>query len=83
MGPGDVVDVWVWGNSSARLLVDDLEHRVRLSVINGEWRRSKVEVINNHPLDADQRARIKLPRGAEAPATKATPPPNIEAPAPE
>lgn len=75
--PGDVVDLWVWGNSSARLLVDELEHRVQLSVVNGDWRRSKLEVIINHPLTDAQKAKIKLPRGAET----STPVPPAPAPA--
>lgn len=61
---GEVVDRWEWGNSRARLLIDGLEHRVRLSVVNSEWRRAKLELINNNPLDADQRKRIKQPRGS-------------------
>ena len=83
--PGDVVDRWVWGNSSARLRVDDLEHRVQLSVVNGDWRRSKLEIIVNHPLTPEQAAKIKLPRGAEAPAsTDSTPAPDpAPAPAPQ
>ena len=61
---GDVVDRWIWGNSSARLLIDDLEHRIQLSVVNGEWRRSKLELILNHPLNPEQESRIKQPRNA-------------------
>jgi hypothetical protein len=66
---GDVVDRWEWSNANARLLIDDMQHRVRLSVVNGEWKRAKVEIINNNPLDEDQQTRIKLPRGSEAPAS--------------
>jgi len=58
----DTVDRWEWGNSEARLLVDGLEQRVRLTVVNGEWRRSKLELINNDPLSPEQRARIKQPK---------------------
>ena len=66
--PGAVVDRWQWSNSRARLLIDGLQHRVRLSVVNGEWRRSKLEIINNNPLSAAQKQRIKPVRGAEQPA---------------
>lgn len=66
--PGDVVDRWVWGNSRARLLIDGLEHRVRLSVVNGDWRRAKLEIINNNPLSPAQEQRIKPARGADEPA---------------
>jgi hypothetical protein len=59
----DVIDRWEWGNSSARLRIDGLEQRVRLSVVNKDWRRAKLELINNHPLTDEQTAKIKLPRG--------------------
>lgn len=62
---GDVVDRWEWGNARARLLIDGLEHRVRLTVINGEWRRAKLELINNNPLSPEQKERIKPVRGEE------------------
>jgi hypothetical protein len=62
--PADMVDRWEWGNSSARLRIDGLEHRIQLSVVNQEWRRSKLELINNHPLTDEQTAKIKLPRGS-------------------
>lgn len=63
-----VVDRWEWSNTRARLLVDGLQFRVRLSVVNGEWSRAKFELINNNPLDADQQARIKPVRGTEGAA---------------
>ncbi|WP_146155980.1 hypothetical protein [Enhygromyxa salina] len=63
--PGDVVDRWEWSNSRARLRIDGLEHRVRLSTVNGEWSRSKLEIIINHPLNDAQKAKIKPVRGAE------------------
>ncbi|WP_146158041.1 hypothetical protein [Enhygromyxa salina] len=67
--PGDSVDRWEWGNASARLRIDGLEFRVRLSVVNSQWRRAKLELINNQPLTEAQTAKIKLPRGAEPPAS--------------
>ena len=69
---GDVVDRWEWGNSQARLLIDGLEYRVRLTVINGEWRRAKLELINNSPLSPEQNQRIKPVRGEE-PTTPGAP----------
>jgi hypothetical protein len=57
------VDLYSWWNGEARLIVDGQEHRVEVSVVNGEWARSKVKVINNHPLSEDQKARIKTPKG--------------------
>lgn len=66
--PGDVVDRWEWSNSRARLRIDGLEHRVRLSTINKEWSRSKLEIINNHPLNDEQKAKIKPVKGSGEPA---------------
>ncbi len=59
--PGDASDVRVWdfGNSAARLLVDGLQHRVQVSVVDSDWARAKIKVIVNHPLNADQTARIR------------------------
>ena len=69
------VDRWEWGNSRARLRVDGLEHRVRLTVVDGDWRRAKLELIENNPLSPEQQARVKAPRGGEgaAPAPSETP----------
>jgi hypothetical protein len=57
------VDRWEWGNSRARLRIDGLEHRVRLTVVDGDWRRAKLELIENNPLSPAQEAKIKPPRG--------------------
>jgi hypothetical protein len=57
--PDQNVQAWDWHNSEARMRVEGQQYRVRVSVVNGEWKRSKVEVINNSPLDAEQRKRIK------------------------
>jgi hypothetical protein len=64
--PGDVVDLWEWSNARARLRVDGLEHRVRVSVVNSEYRRAKLEIINNNPLSSEQAARIKPVKGETA-----------------
>jgi hypothetical protein len=71
--PSDVVDRWEWVNSRARLRVDGLEHRVRMSVVNSEYRRAKLEIINNNPLSPEQAARIKPVQGA---ASSVSEPPN-------
>jgi hypothetical protein len=70
--PSDVVDRWEWGNSRARLRVDGLEHRVRVSVVNSEYRRAKLEVINNSPLNAEQTARIKPVKGSSSAVSEPT-----------
>jgi hypothetical protein len=71
---GDVVDRWEWPNDRARLRVDGLEYRVRLSVVNSEYRRAKLEVINNNPLSAEQAARIKPVKGSESASSVSEPP---------
>lgn len=57
--PNQKVQAWDWFNPSARMRIAGQQFRVRASVVNGEWKRSKVEVINNSPLSADQKKRIK------------------------
>lgn len=64
--PGDVVDRWEWGNARARLRVDGLEQRVRVSVVNSDYRRAKLEIINNNPLSPEQTARIKPIKGTSS-----------------
>jgi len=59
--PQENVTVWDYWNGEARLIVDGRQHRVQVSVVDGEWPRSKVEVLLNHPLDDDERARVKTP----------------------
>ncbi len=62
--PDQVVQTWDWYNDSARMLVDGQQFRVRVSVVNDDWKRSKIEVINNSPLDEQQRKRIKPSKSA-------------------
>jgi hypothetical protein len=71
--PGDTVDRWEWSNSRARLRVDGLEQRVRVSVVNSEYGRAKLEIINNNPLSPEQAARIKPVQGASSSVSE---PPN-------
>lgn len=83
--PTQQVQAWEWFNASARLRVAGQQFRVRVSVVNGEWKRSKVEVINNTPLSADQKKRIKTSKGAsgsEAPAVSEDPALAAPTPAP-
>jgi hypothetical protein len=62
--PNDVVDRWEWSNSRARLRVDGLEQRVRVSVVNSDYHRAKLEIINNNPLTPEQTERIKPVKGS-------------------
>lgn len=57
--PKPEVKVWDYWNGEARLLIDDKQYRVQVSTVNGEWPRSKVEVMINHPLTEDEKSRVK------------------------
>lgn len=57
--------VYSWFNASSRLLIDGLQYRVVVSSIGGDWARTKVELILNHPLTEAQQAAV-LPTGAGA-----------------
>lgn len=60
--PAADTKVYSWFNSAARLRVHGRQYRVQASTVAGDWGRSKVEVILNDPLSADEQAR-KLERG--------------------
>lgn len=57
--PKENVTVWDYWNGEARLVIGGKQHRVQVSVIDGEWPRSKVEVLVNHPLTEDEKSRVK------------------------
>jgi hypothetical protein len=59
--------VWSWWNSSARLLVNGRQHRVQVSSVGDDWTRTKVEIVLNDPLSADELARKVEPGAAEQP----------------
>lgn len=85
--PGQQVQAWDWFNASARMRVAGQQFRVRVSVVNGEWKRSKVELINNSPLSPDQKQRIKTSKADAAEGVSEDPnlgkaPAPIPAPAP-
>ncbi|GEM_PF-2318143 len=61
---GDIVDLWDWGNSGARLAIDGHQFRVRISSLNLSWEGTKIEIIDNSPLTSDQQARIMPIKGA-------------------
>lgn len=65
--PASDTKVYTWFNSAARLLVGGRQYRVQVSSVAGDWVRSKVEVILNDPLSADEQGR-KLDRGSSSPA---------------
>ncbi|HET6585711.1 MAG TPA: hypothetical protein VFG69_19770 [Nannocystaceae bacterium] len=49
--------VYSWFNASARLLIHGRQYRVIASTVGGGWSRSKVELILNDALNADELAR--------------------------
>ena len=63
--PEENVTLWTWFNGSARLLVDGKQYRVEVSSVDGQWGTSRVEYILNHPLTADQQARVRAPKSAD------------------
>jgi hypothetical protein len=50
--------VYAWFNGAARLLIGGRQYRVVVSSVGGDWARTKIEVILNHPLDDAERSRI-------------------------
>jgi len=54
--PGDDVTLWRWYNGAARLLIHDRQFRVEVSVVAGDRKRAKIDVILNHPLTPEQEA---------------------------
>ena len=63
--PTDEAKVWSWFNDKARLLVDGAQYRVEVSSVGDQWSTSKVEIILNQPLSAEQKAKIKQPETKE------------------
>ncbi|MEZ4452391.1 MAG: hypothetical protein R3B09_23190 [Nannocystaceae bacterium] len=87
-GPGDLsspaegVQLWTWFNDKARLLLHGKEHRVEISIVQGDRARSRIDVIENHALTDDQKARIvetkpKNPVPAPTPSGPRTPVANV------
>ena len=67
--PTEGAEVWVWFNNEARILVEDSQYLLRLSSIEKDWRRSKLEIIYNNPLTDDEKSRVKgSPAAPAAPA---------------
>lgn len=54
-----------WFNASSRLLIAGKQYRVVVSSVANDWARTKVEVILNHPLTDEERARV-VPAGGDA-----------------
>jgi len=55
--------VWEWFNSLARLKIEEDQFMVRLSTVEGDWARAKLEVIVNSPLNEDEKSRVKATGG--------------------
>jgi len=52
------VKVWGYFNNAARLRIADKEYRLEVSVVEDDWTRSKVEILLNHHLTDEERARV-------------------------
>ncbi len=68
--PAEKVRLWTWFNSQARLLIAGQQHRVEVSIVEDDWARSRVEVLQNHTLTPEQQARVVAPgnQSSEPPA---------------
>lgn len=58
--------IWEWFNSLARLKVGEDQFMVRLSTVDDDWNKTKLEVIVNSPLTDDEKSRIKAAGAAPA-----------------
>ncbi len=56
--PEPNVSVWSYFNNAARLRIHGKEYRVIVSVVDDDWKRSKVEILQNHPLTPEQQSRV-------------------------
>jgi len=61
--PASKVQLWSWFNSLARLRVADREYRVEVSVVEDDWKRGRLSVLQNDRLTAEQTAKIVAPGG--------------------
>ncbi len=59
--------VYSWFNASARLLIGGRQYRVQVSTVGDDWARTKVDVILNDPLNADEQSRKIEPQAGEQP----------------
>lgn len=62
--PSENVQMWSWFNDAARLVIGGQQYRVSTSVVGGDWKNSKVEVMLNHPLSDAQKAKVRKPAGS-------------------
>ncbi len=65
--PAENVQLWSYFNSASRLRISDREYRVEVSVVDGSWAKSKVELILNDHLTDDEKARVFQTKGTNAP----------------
>ena len=55
--------LWSWFNSLARLRISGNEYRVEVSVVEDDWSRGRVSVVQNDRLTPEQSAKILQPAG--------------------
>jgi hypothetical protein len=60
--PSEVTELWEWFNDQARLPFKKHEFRVQVSVVEKDWKRSKVEVLDNTALNDAQKAKVVEPQ---------------------
>jgi len=59
--PTGSVRLWSWFNSIARLRIADKEYRVEVSVVEEDWSRGRISVLQNDRLTPEQSAKILQP----------------------
>jgi len=57
--PTDGAEVYVWFNHEAQLLIGKDQFLMRLSTVDRDWEKTKLEVIFNGPLSEEESARKK------------------------
>jgi hypothetical protein len=63
-------EVFVWFNHEAQLLVAKDQFLMRLSTVDRDWAKTKLEVIFNGPLSDEEKARTKAHKAGAAPAAE-------------
>jgi hypothetical protein len=76
----DGAEVFVWFNHEAQLLVGKDQFLMRLSTVDQDWAKTKLEVIFNGPLSEDEKSRTKAHKSGagSAPAAEDNRPPQMK-----
>lgn len=64
--PADGVRRWNWFNHKARLLLGGKQYRVEMSTVGDSWERTRIEIVLNEQLTAEQKAKIVQAAGRDS-----------------